>query len=956
MAKAKNSSRPYGGSLPGGRTINSHTSSSSSSTRSSGSSSSAKPSTSSTPKTTSSSGGSAPGSSSYRAGRTITTNGGVQITYDNNGREISRTAPTSSGSSGSSSTPRGTSSGSSYTRPTSGGTSGSTITGSSLQKSSGGSASTTVPAASSSANYHQMAIDAAARGDWTAVNQALNQRQAKINAQGGNDRGTSNADIYKALYAQYGSQTTDYAKQAQDAAARGDWSGVYNSLNARTAKVSAQGGNDRGMSNQDILMDLYSKYGTGTSSSRDMINGTIKSGSATQGGVYPGTGWVDGVDYLAMAKQLAQNGDIDGAQDALMRRGFKLNDTGASGAGISQDQAAAIIQQLYKNSPAAYQTYQRELAANQQNLSKYQSQFGLQSNPDWAYKRFRTSGGMYVYYDGQGRPAFVSNVESGYTPEDIDLRTQYYSGSGDWQELQRQIHNRNVVRTGAGRLIDSAGNYASGDPIPVRGVNDPDTGSKLYQNQDSAYLQSILDRINAGEIFGSLGGTSGGQVSGNPSYYPQGTGNVLGTGGTPTGGQPSGGTGTGSGQTPSGGVDDLSAYLKQLHQAQIAEQLARLKSAYDQNTADLRAQGDRLGLQFDAARNSAAAQGDLSRLSLNEFGAARGLNTGTTGQMALAQNVALQTGLAGIGAQEAQAKSDNDLAISKLGLEYNNAVNQAKAAGDVELAKALYQEYVRQADQLFQQRQLDQQQANWQAQFNYQQLQDALNLSKWQQQFDYQKQQDTLDRTKWQDQFDYQKQQDQLSQQNWLQNFQYGQSTDGRDYAANLAKVMLDNGVMPDSATLSAAGISQDAASAWRNQAMLLLNAKLYGSASSGSGSSKKSSGGGSSSSGSSSSGTTYTPGTAVSGGSAGSAAGLSGSGTSGKAGRGTRTGGSILYGGRTSLDYDLDEDIVTWNGKQYTNGAALADDMDAANLTSAEKAILKKKAEMYRGAIKLDF
>lgn len=88
-----------------------------------------------------------------------------------------------------------------------------------------------------------MAIDAAARGDWMAVNQALNQRQAKINAQGGNDRGTSNADIYKALYAQYGNQTTDYHQAAKDAASKGDWSSVYNNLNARQAKINAQGRN-----------------------------------------------------------------------------------------------------------------------------------------------------------------------------------------------------------------------------------------------------------------------------------------------------------------------------------------------------------------------------------------------------------------------------------------------------------------------------------------------------------------------------------------------------------------------------------------------------------------------------------------------------------------------------------------------------------------------------------------
>lgn len=57
-------------------------------------------------------------------------------------------------------------------------------------------------------NYHQDAIDAAARGDWNAVNTALSNRQEKINAQGGNDRGTSNAQILADLQKQYGSSSS----------------------------------------------------------------------------------------------------------------------------------------------------------------------------------------------------------------------------------------------------------------------------------------------------------------------------------------------------------------------------------------------------------------------------------------------------------------------------------------------------------------------------------------------------------------------------------------------------------------------------------------------------------------------------------------------------------------------------------------------------------------------------
>ena len=54
-------------------------------------------------------------------------------------------------------------------------------------------------------DYHQEARDAAAVGDWNKVAKALAARQAKIDAQGGNDRGTSNAQILAALQQQYAS-------------------------------------------------------------------------------------------------------------------------------------------------------------------------------------------------------------------------------------------------------------------------------------------------------------------------------------------------------------------------------------------------------------------------------------------------------------------------------------------------------------------------------------------------------------------------------------------------------------------------------------------------------------------------------------------------------------------------------------------------------------------------------
>ena len=77
-------------------------------------------------------------------------------------------------------------------------------------KSSGGlnvakgtkSSGTTVSAPST--NYHQDAIDAAKEGRWDDVTTALNNRKNKIDAQGGNDRGISNSQILADLQKQYG--------------------------------------------------------------------------------------------------------------------------------------------------------------------------------------------------------------------------------------------------------------------------------------------------------------------------------------------------------------------------------------------------------------------------------------------------------------------------------------------------------------------------------------------------------------------------------------------------------------------------------------------------------------------------------------------------------------------------------------------------------------------------------
>ncbi len=233
---------------------------------------------------------------------------------------------------------------------------------------------------------------------------------------------------------------------------------------------------------------------------------------------------------------------------------------------------------------------------------------------------------------------------------------------------------------------------------------------------------------------------------------------------------------SGSSGSRSGGgssSSDAADYLKDMYAQNLEAQLAGLKSSYDQNVADLKAEAEAIPKRYYEARNETAAQNDIAREYFNELAAANGLNSGTAGQAALANSATLQGNLSSISEQEKDALSANALEQNKLAIAYENAINQATASGNAALAQVLYQEYVRQEE------------AN-------------LAQSQWQAQFDFNKQQ----------------YQDSLSQ------YQDSINAQNRDNAYNLAMTMLGAGVMPDANTLTTAGISASEAAAIRLAAL----------------------------------------------------------------------------------------------------------------------------------------
>ena len=139
-----------------------------------------------------------------------------------------------------------------------------------------------------------------------------------------------------------------------------------------------------------------------------------------------------------------------------------------------------------------------------------------------------------------------------------------------------------------------------------------------------------------------------------------------------------GGGSSGGSHSRGGSVSDLSEYLNAMYAANTQAQLAALQSAYEQNLAGLQANAEKIPVTYQAARNEAASQNEIARQAFNEYANARGLNTGTSGQAALANSATLQGNLSDISTQESNALAENALQQQLLAVEYRNAAAQVR--------------------------------------------------------------------------------------------------------------------------------------------------------------------------------------------------------------------------------------------------------------------------------------
>lgn len=342
---------------------------------------------------------------------------------------------------------------------------------------------------------------------------------------------------------------------------------------------------------------------------------------------------------------------------------------------------------------------------------------------------YSISNGYTVFYDENGYAKKAVKGVADYTPhQDINAGNGSYGKSGAWTDNEmmsaldrskiQDIRNRlqrgeitgdqanqaaNAIRAGYGYTIDKNG-YVT-DSGALSSANDlrrrlgldvsPESAELAYyrylMGTDTSPIAQASGKVQSfGDYLSENGGVQAGTTGyGTPAYSQQQRVTDINAGSTPA-----------SNFTAQAGtsfdIGDGSDYLKELYAKKVAAELAALKSAYEQNTATLDASRAQIAPVYDIARNSAANQNALSRGAFQEMAVANGLNTGTTGQAALAQDVVLQQNLSQIDREQAEKTAAIDLQRSQLDTEYRNAIAKAEATGDAELANALYEEYVRQ--------------------------------------------------------------------------------------------------------------------------------------------------------------------------------------------------------------------------------------------------------------------
>lgn len=432
-------------------------------------------------------------------------------------------------------------------------------------------------------------------------------------------------------------------------------------------------------------------------------------------------------DRLTKERQNKIDDKYGGREPNMIGSGKTYSQTYSGSSGSSKGSYGGIEYDRSNNGGGVYgmPTSNSEVKNYKRGGVTYQVGADMSRRQDLAGKA-QVSNGYTVFYDDDGYAYKAVKGAADYTPhQDINAGNGSYGKSGAWTDnemlsaLDRQkiaaIRTQmqagkitgdqanqaaNAIRAGYGYTIDKNGLVTDNGALSA--VNDRRKQLGLSTSPESAeldyyrYLMGTDTSPTAqanGKVqsFGDYLAENGGVQAGTPAYGQQRVTDIN-AGSTPA-----------SNFTAQAGtsfdIGDGNDYLKELYAKKVAAELAALKSAYEKNTSTLDASRAQIAPVYDIARNSAANQNALSRGAFQEMAVANGLNTGTTGQAALAQDVVLQQNLSQIDREQAEKTAAIDLQRSQLDTEYQNAIAEAQATGNAELANALYEEYVRQQNQ-----------------------------------------------------------------------------------------------------------------------------------------------------------------------------------------------------------------------------------------------------------------
>lgn len=164
---------------------------------------------------------------------------------------------------------------------------------------------------------------------------------------------------------------------------------------------------------------------------------------------------------------------------------------------------------------------------------------------------------------------------------------------------------------------------------------------------------------------------------------------------------------------------DKSDYLNELYAQKQAAELAALERAYQQQIAALEQEAAKLPQIYYEAGRQVTGNNARERQAMQEMMVASGLNTGASGQAALAQNAVYQGNMAAVSQAEAQALADVEADRTALAMDYQNQIKEAILNNEADRALALYNEMIR-VDESIVDTALKQAQLNAQA-YQYQQ-------------------------------------------------------------------------------------------------------------------------------------------------------------------------------------------------------------------------------------------